>query len=104
MGKELNSLQWAALVLLMVGCGTSQLDPTATSIFAAKTQGIIICVFLSFTSASAGIATECILTVLCDDNRIRYNEENQFENRHFTCTKHAPVLLWNSLQLAWLLV
>jgi len=63
MGKELSGIQWSALVLLMVGCATSQIstDCDAGSIFAVPIQGIIIVVILSVLSASAGIITEWIM-------------------------------------------
>jgi len=64
----LSNLQWCALVLLMVGCATSQLasetscDTSATaSIFAVPIEGILICIALSILSASAGITTEWIM-------------------------------------------
>jgi len=61
MGKELSSMQWAALVLLMIGCATSQLSTKTEQIFAIPIQGILICVVLSILSAAAGIATEYIM-------------------------------------------
>jgi len=63
LGKLLSSLQWAGLVLLMVGCATSQIatDCKDTSLFSAPLEGIIICIILSVLSASAGIATEWIM-------------------------------------------
>jgi len=61
MGKELSSLQWSALVLLTVGCATSQLSADASRTFAISWTGVVICVILSVLSASAGIATEWIM-------------------------------------------
>jgi len=63
MGKELSGIQWSALVLLMVGCATSQLSTScnATSLFAVPVAGIVIVVILSVLSAAAGIITEWIM-------------------------------------------
>eukprot|EP01114_Cavostelium_apophysatum_P021051 TRINITY_DN7235_c0_g1_i1.p1 TRINITY_DN7235_c0_g1~~TRINITY_DN7235_c0_g1_i1.p1 ORF type:complete len:318 (-),score=48.07 TRINITY_DN7235_c0_g1_i1:77-1030(-) len=61
--RYLSSLQWSALVLLMIGCATSQLSLScdAESLFAVPPIGIAICVTLSVLSAAAGIATEWIM-------------------------------------------
>jgi len=63
LGKELTALQWAALVLLSVGCATSQIsnDCTNSSLFSVPIQGILICVILALLSASAGISTEWLM-------------------------------------------
>jgi len=63
--RELSSLQWGALVLLMVGCSSSQIASgcNTTSIFAVPFTGILICVILSILSAAAGIYTEYIMKV-----------------------------------------
>jgi len=63
LGKELSNLQWAALVLLTVGCATSQIsnDCTDKGLFVVPVQGIIICCVLALLSASAGIATEWLM-------------------------------------------
>ena len=41
MDKELSNIQWAALVLLMVGCGTSQIPTNASgsNLFAIPLPG-----------------------------------------------------------------
>jgi UDP-sugar transporter A1/2/3 len=78
MKKILSNLQWAALVLLMVGCATSQLrsdcsagtgDDTS-SVFAIPVMGLIVCLLLAFTSAAAGVFTEYIMkrTTLVSDS------------------------------------
>jgi len=80
LGKHLSSLQWCALVLLTIGCATSQLssncaDSPNSGTFAISVEGIIICVLLSILSAAAGIITEWIMkkSILKSDPLQRQN-------------------------------
>jgi len=63
MKKELSRFQWYALVLLTVGCISSQLSSVYDDRerFSISFRGFFVCLLIAFTSASAGVSTEWIM-------------------------------------------
>ena len=59
--KALSEVQWAAIVLLTLGCATAQLTPNINGTSSISGRGIILAVLIAVLSALAGVYTEMIL-------------------------------------------
>lgn len=61
--KNLSAIQWAAFILLCVGCTTAQLDTSSESDHALQTplQGWLMAIVMALLSGFAGVYTEAII-------------------------------------------
>jgi len=59
--KKLNSIQWSALILLTLGCTTSQLNTQSDNVLSTPTMGVFLAIVMALLSGAAGVYTEMII-------------------------------------------
>jgi len=59
--KNLNALQWSALLLLSLGCAVTQLAGDSDRVFATPMRGFSIAVIMAILSGAAGVYTELVM-------------------------------------------
>jgi UDP-sugar transporter A1/2/3 len=59
--KNLNALQWSALLLLSLGCAVTQLVGESDRVFATPIEGLAIAVIMAILSGAAGVYTELVM-------------------------------------------
>ena len=59
--KKLNSIQWSALILLTLGCTTSQLNTQSDNVLSTPKAGVFLAIVMALLSGSAGVYTELII-------------------------------------------
>ena len=59
--RKLTGIQWAALILLAIGCTTSQLTIESDRVLSTSRVGFIACLIMAFLSGAAGVYTELIM-------------------------------------------
>ncbi|KAK6945902.1 Nucleotide-sugar transporter [Dillenia turbinata] len=59
--KKLSEIQWAAFVLLCVGCTTAQLNPSSDHVLQTPFQGWVMAIVMALLSGFAGVYTEAII-------------------------------------------
>ena len=59
--KKLNSVQWSALILLTLGCTTSQLNTASDNVLSTPTSGVFLAIIMALLSGAAGVYTELII-------------------------------------------
>jgi UDP-galactose transporter len=59
--KNLNPLQWSALLLLSLGCAVTQLVGESDRVFATPLNGLAIALIIAILSGAAGVYTEVIM-------------------------------------------
>ena len=61
MQKELSAIQWTALVLLTMGCTTSQLSSSSDEVLSTPFMGVVLAIVMALLSGAAGVYTELII-------------------------------------------
>ena len=61
MQKELSAIQWIALVLLTMGCTTSQLSSSSDEVLSTPFMGVVLAIVMALLSGAAGGYTELII-------------------------------------------
>ncbi len=59
--KPLHSVQWSALVLLTLGCATSQMNTKSDEVFSTPPFGVFLAIIMALLSGAAGVYTELII-------------------------------------------
>ena len=61
MQKELSAIQWIALILLTMGCTTSQLSSSSDEVLSTPFMGVVLAIVMALLSGAAGVYTELII-------------------------------------------
>ncbi|KAF3961686.1 hypothetical protein CMV_013716 [Castanea mollissima] len=59
--KKLSNIQWAAFILLCVGCTTTQLKTNSDHVLQTPVEGWLMAIVMALLSGFAGVYTEAIL-------------------------------------------
>nr|POE52505.1 cmp-sialic acid transporter 2 [Quercus suber] len=59
--KKLSNIQWAAFILLCVGCSTTQLKTNSDDVLQTPVEGWLMAIVMALLSSFAGVYTEAIM-------------------------------------------
>lgn len=59
--RKLSGVQWAALVLLGLGCTIAQLDTGSDAVLSTPVVGLLVAIAMALLSGAAGVYTELIM-------------------------------------------
>nr|POF27544.1 cmp-sialic acid transporter 2 [Quercus suber] len=59
--KKLSNIQWAAFILLYVGCSTTQLKTNSDDVLQTPVEGWLMAIVMALLSGFAGVYTEAIM-------------------------------------------